>query len=66
MNIIIYFMIGLGWVAGYDMAQEQHPTKIAKSDFGGTVSGILVWPLFASSEISRFIYSNIAESHDGK
>jgi hypothetical protein len=59
-------MIGLGWVAGYDMAQEQHPTKIAKSDFGGKVSGILVWPLLASGEVSRFIYSNIAESYDGK
>ena len=66
MNILIYLMIGLGWVAGYDMAQEQHPTKIAKSDFVSGVSVGLFWPVFASSEISRFIYSNIAESHDGK
>jgi hypothetical protein len=64
MKILIYFMIGFGWVIGYDMAQEQHPTKIAKSDSAYAVTGILLWPVFASCEVSRFLYSNSAESYN--
>ena len=55
-------MIGFGWVGGYDLAQSQHPTKIAKSSQGDFVLTVLAWPMLASAEISRFLYSNSVES----
>lgn len=55
-------MIGFGWIMGYDLAQSQHPTKIAKSNQGEVVLTILAWPAVVSSEISRIVYSNSVES----
>lgn len=59
-------MIGVGWIMGYDLAQSQYPTKIAKSSYGAVVLTVLAWPMLASAEISRFLYSNSVESSDAK
>jgi hypothetical protein len=62
MKVIIYYMIGCGWIMGYDLAQSQHPTKIAKTSQGDFVLTVLAWPVVVSSEISRIVYSNSVES----
>lgn len=59
-------MIGFGWIGGYDLAQQQYPTKIAKSNQGEVVLTILAWPAVVSSEISRIVYSNMVNSSDAK
>lgn len=55
-------MIGLGWIGGYDLAQQQYPTKIAKSSYGDVTLTILAWPAVVSLEISRIVYSNRVNS----
>ena len=59
-------MIGIGWIGGYDLAQQQYPTKIAKSSYSDVTLTILAWPAVVSAEISRFLYSNIVNSSDAK